>query len=107
MRRLPPTLVLAALLGAGYGCYRGFDIEDKQPPPGHAGGSCVLDDCYEPYACIVDDQVCYDPLDPCKGIYCAGYGTCVLDMDTNQPACVCEPGFTNEVYAYFCTPIGL
>jgi hypothetical protein len=107
-RRTLAALALVALIGAGFGgCYRGFDVEDKQPLPGHAGGSCVLEDCYEPYSCIDEHQVCYDPADPCKGIYCAGYGTCGFDMGTNLPFCSCDPGYTNEVYAYFCTPIGL
>jgi hypothetical protein len=107
-RRTLVALALGALTSAGFGgCYRGFDVEDKQPPPGHPGGACVLDDCYDPAACMTDHDVCYDPLDPCKGIYCAGHGACGLDMSTNRPFCSCDVGYTNEVYAYFCTPIGL
>lgn len=106
--RVLVALALAALIGVAFGgCYRGFDVEDKQPPPGHAGGACVVEGCYLPYACIEEHQVCYDPSDPCKGIYCGGYGTCGFDMSTGLPFCSCDPGFTNEVYAYFCTPIGL
>jgi hypothetical protein len=101
-------MLLAALLGAGFGgCYRGSELEFKQPPPGHAGGQCIGGECYGQYACITDESVCYDPADPCKGIYCSGYGTCALDIDTNIPVCVCDPGFDNELFAYFCTPIGL
>ena len=33
------------------------------------------------------EGVCIDPLDPCKGIYCAGYGTCAIDFDTNINRC--------------------
>lgn len=108
-RGLLAALGLTALIGVGFGgCYRGFDVEDKEPPPGHAGGSCVLDgDCYAPYACIADEDVCYDPTDPCKGIYCSGHGTCGFDMNTGYPFCSCDAGYTNEVYAYFCTPLGL
>jgi hypothetical protein len=106
-RRTLVALALAALTGAGFGgCYRGFDVEDKQPRPGHPGGACVLDDCYEPSVCIIDQQVCYDPTDPCKGIYCGGNGTCGLDMATSLPFCSCDLGYGNEAYAYFCTPTG-
>lgn len=106
-RRTLAAFALAALTGAGFGgCYRGFEIEDKQPPPGHAGGSCVNDGCYLPYACILDHQICYEPTDPCKGIYCGGHGTCGLDMATNLPFCSCDLGYENQAYAYFCTPAG-
>jgi hypothetical protein len=113
-KRRSARVLALGLFGLGFvgsvgvgGCYHGFDVEDKQPPPGHAGGSCVLDDCYQPYACISAEQVCYDPLDPCKGIYCSGHGTCVFDMGANLPVCSCDVGYSNDPYAYFCTPIGL
>jgi hypothetical protein len=92
---------------ASVGCYRGFDVEDKQPPPGHPGGQCLLGGCFLPTACMEDEQVCYDPNEPCKGIYCSGNGTCAIDMSTNLPVCTCDLGFTNQTYAYFCMPIGL
>ncbi|HLT37365.1 MAG TPA: hypothetical protein VK034_13825 [Enhygromyxa sp.] len=103
------AIALGALIGAGFaGCYRGFDVEDKQPPPGYPGGACVLGtDCYQPNLCIAEHEVCYDPTDPCKGIYCSGHGTCGFDMNTSLPFCSCDPGFNNETYAYFCTPDGL
>lgn len=100
----------AALVGLGVGvsgCYRGFDVDDKQPPPGYAGGQCLPAGCYEPAACLDGENICLDTLDPCKGVYCGGYGTCGIDLDTNIPFCACDPGYTNEPYAYFCVPMGL
>ena len=104
VRRKPLALLAVAALTVmvAPGCYRGFDVEDKQPPPGHPGGECLAGECYLPTACIVDEQVCYDPSEPCKGIYCGGNGTCGIDMETNLPFCSCDPGFSNEPYAYFC-----
>jgi hypothetical protein len=98
---------LVALMLAGAGCYHGFDVEDKQPPPGYPGGACLTGSCYGGGQCLTEDQVCIDPLDPCKGIYCGGYGTCALDLSTNAPFCACDPGYANESFAYFCTPVGL
>jgi hypothetical protein len=67
----------------------------------------VQGECYLPAVCIDEHEVCHDPFDPCKGIYCSGNGTCGVDMATSLPFCVCDPGYTNQAYAYFCTPIGL
>ncbi|PRP93636.1 hypothetical protein [Enhygromyxa salina] len=98
------TALLAVLL-ASVGCYRGFDVEDKQPPPGYPGGSCLVGSgCNQGAQCLAEAQVCIDPLDPCKGIYCGGNGSCSFDLDTNAPFCACDPGFTNESFAFFCTP---
>lgn len=94
-------------LGLVFGCYHGFDVEDKQPPPGHPGGTCLNQGCYNAGVCHVQEDVCLDPVDPCKGIYCAGYGACGIDLDTNYPFCSCDPGYTNDPYAYFCIPVGL
>jgi hypothetical protein len=106
-RRTLAALVLAALTGAGFGgCFHGFDVEDKEPPPGHPGGACVTGGCYVPSVCITDEDVCYDPMDPCKGIYCGGHGTCGLDMATQLPFCSCDLNYTNEPYAYYCIPAG-
>jgi hypothetical protein len=93
-------------LGSG-GCYHGFDVEDKQPPPGYPGGKCLPAGCYDAVECYMDENICIEPTNPCKGIYCAGFGTCGVDLDTNLPFCQCDPGYTNEVYAYYCTPVGL
>lgn len=101
-----PRIALLALVGV-VACYHGYDVEDKQVPPGYAGGQCQGSACIDGSVCYVDEGVCIDPLDPCKGIYCAGYGTCAIDYETNIPFCTCDPGFTNEPYAYFCIPIGL
>jgi hypothetical protein len=102
------SLCLVGLsLGLGLGCYHGFDVEDKQPPAGYPGGQCMGGACYGTTECVADENVCIDPADPCKGIYCGGNGACGLDLDTNLPFCTCDPGYTNEIYAYFCTPTGL
>ena len=97
-------ILLAALLGSvGAGaCYRGYDLEDKEPPPGHAGGACLMQGCYDMGQCYEDEQICYDPADPCKGIYCGGNGVCGVDIDTGLPFCQCDPGFSNETYAFYC-----
>jgi hypothetical protein len=105
LQAAPTAIVLA--LGLVLGCYQGFDVEDKEPPPGHPGGTCLNENCYDPGACYVEENVCIDPADPCKGIYCAGHGTCGIDIDTNHPFCSCDAGYTNEPYAYFCIPVGL
>ncbi|PRP97561.1 hypothetical protein ENSA5_32540 [Enhygromyxa salina] len=102
------SLLLTALVGfvPGLvlgGCYSGFDVEDKQPPAGFPGGKCLGSVCNQGVECIVDEQVCVDLVDPCKGIYCGGNGACGVDLDTSLPFCTCNPGYTNEMYAYFCT----
>jgi hypothetical protein len=94
-------------LGLAFGCYHGFDVEDKEPPPGHVGGTCLPEGCYQGGQCYVEENVCLDPTDPCKGIYCGGHGTCGIDLDTNYPFCNCDAGYTNEPYAYFCVAAGL
>jgi hypothetical protein len=93
-------------LGLALGCYQGFDVEDKEPPPGHPGGTCLNQGCYGAGQCYVQENVCLDPADPCKGIYCGGSGTCGIDLDTNYPFCNCDAGYTNQPYAYYCVPVG-
>lgn len=100
------ALVASFALGSLAGCYRGYDVEDKQPPPGYAGGQCNAGQCYDGSMCLAGESVCFDPLDPCKGIYCGGNGTCGVDLDTSLPFCACDPGYANEPYAFFCTPAG-
>lgn len=105
-----PGILLGAVvftLGLALGCYHGFDVEEKQPPPGHAGGTCLDQGCYNAGVCYVEENVCLDPADPCKGIYCGGHGTCGVDLDTNYPFCSCDGGYANEPYAYFCVAIGI
>lgn len=97
-------MALLGVLLTGAGCYHGFDVEDKEPSPGYPGGTCVVGSCYEGAACEAEQQVCIDPVNPCKGFYCGGNGTCAVDLDTSMPFCTCDPGFTNESFAYFCTP---
>jgi hypothetical protein len=94
-------MMLASL---GLGCFTGYDLEDKQAPPGYAGGICLPQGCYDAVECLTEHDVCFDPAEPCRGIYCGGHGTCTIDMNNDdQPLCVCDPGYTNEVYAFFCT----
>ena len=96
-------------LGVGLGgCYHGFDVEDKQPPPGHPGGSCVQDDCYQPYACISAEQVCLRPRRSVQGhLLLRPRDSACSTWARTSPVCSCDVGYSNEVYAYFCTPIGL
>jgi hypothetical protein len=97
------TALLGVLL-VSVGCYQGFDIEEKEPPPGYPGGSCSVGACNQAVQCLAEEQICIDPMDPCKGIYCGGNGTCGLDLDTSMPFCTCDPGYTNASFAFFCTP---
>ncbi|NVB37996.1 hypothetical protein G6O69_09145 [Pseudenhygromyxa sp. WMMC2535] len=104
-RRAALGLALGVLFGLG-ACFSGADLDDKEPPPGYAGGSCVEGQgCRVPALCYEGPEVCYDPTDPCEGFYCGGHGTCTIDMDNgNRPLCVCELGYSNETYAFYCTP---
>lgn len=97
------AFAFAASMGLVVGCYHGFDVEDKEPPPGHPGGTCLPAGCYDAGVCHPQENVCLDPADPCKGIYCGGHGTCGIDIDTNYPFCSCDPGYSNDPYAYFCS----
>lgn len=98
------TVLLALAAGASAGCYSGNDLENKEPAPGEIGGECVAGACR--VGTCLDGGICYDPADPCLGIYCGGHGTCVIDIDENTPTCQCEPGYNNELYAHFCTAGG-
>jgi hypothetical protein len=93
--------LLAGLLTA-VGCYSGGELEDKQPPPGELGGECINGACTVG-ACL-DGGIGYDPMDPCRGIYCGGAGTCVLDLEDDTPECACEPGYDTAIFTHFCTP---
>jgi hypothetical protein len=102
-RRRWPWLLLMLVTSSGLACFHGFDLEDKQPRPGYAGGVCLPDGCYDAVECLVEENICVDPFDPCRGVYCGGNGTCAIDMtNDNQPLCVCDPGTTNTQFAYFC-----
>lgn len=95
--------LLSLALGSASACFTGYDLEDKEPPPGFPGGVCLPEGCYGAVECMVEEDVCIDPVDPCKGVYCGGHGTCAIDMTMgNQPFCVCDPGYSNETYAFFC-----
>lgn len=100
LRWLAPWLVV--VLG---GCYTGGELEDKEPPPGYPGGFCLAPEatCNSGLVCF-DDSICYDPAEPCKGVFCGGNGVCVIDVDDGAPRCMCDPGYTNETYSHFCSP---
>jgi hypothetical protein len=99
-----PPLGAVLIVSLGFGCFKGYDLEDKEPPPGYAGGFCLPEGCYDAVECLVEHNVCVDPFDPCRGIYCGGHGTCAIDMTNgNQPLCVCDLGYTNDAYAFFCS----
>ena len=105
-RRLLALLLTTSLGAALGGCYSGFDVEDKEPPPGYPGGVCYNDACQPGATCHEDEQVCVDLVDPCKGFYCGGAGLCTVDLDTFLPVCTCDAGYSNEMYAYYCMPLG-
>lgn len=88
-------------------CYEGGELEDKEPPPGYPGGFCEAPDasCNPGLTCL-DDSICYDPNEPCKGVFCGGNGGCFLEGDTFEPLCMCDPGFTNVEFSHFCEPEG-
>ena len=88
------------------GCYSGGDRE-KEPPPGFPGGFCLAPNgtCHEGTCDVAGGAYCYDPVDPCKGIFCGGNGVCLINAE-QKPSCECDPGFSNEMYALFCEPAG-
>jgi hypothetical protein len=94
-----------AMATATGGCFKGGELEDKEPPPGYPGGFCQAPaaTCNPGLQCL-NDSICYDPNEPCKGIFCGGNGVCALDMDTLTPICLCNPGYEDETYSHFCTP---
>lgn len=105
--RLARSLALCScfVLAAIVGCFRGYELEDKEPPPGYPGGVCVSNDCPGIVECYTEHQLCYDPQEPCKGIYCGGNGTCLIDMDNgNKPMCQCDIGYNNDAFAFYCVP---
>jgi hypothetical protein len=88
-------------------CYQGGERE-KEPPPGYPGGFCLAPDGH----CVVGmcdvmggAAYCYDPQDPCKGVFCGGHGACVITPES-KPACMCDAGFSNEMFALFCAVDG-
>ena len=100
------SLTKVALVGAlgllGAGCYSGAELEDKEPPPGYPGGRCLdTGGCLD--GICLDGEACFDPDDPCKGFYCGGNGSCMVEVDDGAPMCMCDLGYSNAPYTYFCT----
>lgn len=95
------------LLVATGGCFRGAERE-KQAPPGLPGGLCLAPDgrCEAGAVCNQMQNYCYDPFDPCEGVFCGGSDRGICEVDGNGlPRCLCAPGFENETYALYCCPV--
>ena len=60
--------------------------------------------CGEGLTCL-DDSICYDPSDPCYGVFCGGAdnGNCLVDEE-GLPECVCFLGYNNDGFSHFCEP---
>ncbi|MCA9636210.1 MAG: hypothetical protein KC420_09315 [Myxococcales bacterium] len=107
IRRLA-SLCFAFALSAG--CYSGAEEEGKEPPPGYPGGWCLETlTCYEAaWICDKEGLYCYNYEDPCEGVHCGWHGACVVDQETRKPECVCEAGYSNEMYSLYCAgPAGV
>lgn len=105
MPRLAPRIrAFLALAGIVLlaSCYRGGERE-KEPPVGYPGGFCLAPNasCHEGACDVQGGAYCYDPADPCRGVFCGGHGTC-LPNAAGKPTCMCEPGYGNETYALYC-----
>lgn len=92
---LAGTLTLGA-------CYRGGERE-KEPPVGYPGGFCLAPNatCHDGACDVQGGAYCYDPTDPCRGIFCGGHGACLPNAE-GKPTCMCEPGYGNATYSLFC-----
>lgn len=82
---------------------------NDEPPPGDAGGLCVLIDgspaCTgEGVVCNVDSNYCFLPDAPCEGFACGGEerGTC--SPQDGLPSCTCMPGYDNTQFELYCCP---
>ncbi len=86
------------------GCYDGLD--DAESPPGSPGGLCYpTNSCDVPATCEPVGKYCYDPADPCRGVFCNDHGMCTVDPESGLPGCVCDSGFSNFRYTLFCEPV--
>lgn len=86
-------------------CYSGGERE-KEAPPGYPGGLCVdgvMPTCEDQNWVCVDGAFCMDVDDPCNGVFCGGYGKCLIN-DQQLPYCLCDDGFNNEQYYLICEP---
>lgn len=93
-----------ALLGLATGCYDGPG--EPEPPPGSPGGLCYeAGTCDEAYPCEAVGKYCYDPVDPCRGVFCSEHGLCVVDDEDGLPVCMCDPGYSNFRYTLVCEAV--
>jgi hypothetical protein len=102
-RRFGRALLCGLLWAAG--CYEGPG--PKEPPPGSPGGLCAPGGyCDEPTSvCDPEGDFCYDKFNVCRGIFCGGNGLC--NAVDGKPTCVCEPGYSNEMYSLYCESLSL
>jgi hypothetical protein len=93
---------VAACLGLVVGCYEGPGA--PEPPPGSPGGLCYpTQACDLGAACDPVGQYCYDPVNPCRGVFCGDAGLC--NPVEGRPTCTCEPGYSNFRYSLYCEPV--
>lgn len=87
------------------GCYDGAD--EPEPPRGSPGGLCYeeTNTCDLTFPCDPVGKYCYDPVDPCRGVFCNGHGTCAVDADEGTPVCMCELGYSNFRYTLYCEAV--
>lgn len=97
--------LLGLVLAMAAGCYDGLDA--AEPPPGSPGGLChpETNTCDLGYPCEPVGKYCYDPVDPCRGVFCGEHGTCFPDADTDLPVCMCDLGYSNFRYTLYCEPV--
>ncbi|GEM_PF-1672802 len=101
-RRARGTLVVGvALLFGAPACFDGAELDQKEPPPGHPGGQCIDGEFCSAGVCW-EGEACYEPNKPCQGFYCGGNGTCMVNADTLAPYCLCDPGYSNAEYSFYC-----
>ena len=98
---------VGAALALSTGCYEGGQEEGKEPPPGYPGEWCLdtLTCAEAAWICDQDGLYCYDPSDPCEGVHCGWNGACVIG-EGNKPSCVCNAGYSNDMYSLYCAGPG-
>lgn len=83
-------------------CYEGPG--PLEPPPGSPGGACYepLGTCDQPnWVCEPEGRYCYDPAQPCRGVFCGEHGVCQADK-AGLPVCYCDLGYSNAAYSLYC-----